>query len=129
MSERRVRFVQKVRILVDILLIMLGTLFIFSVIEFSAAPFWLSFVVLGAGAILIFEDPDNRNLRIGVPLALIGLLLTLRSLDIVSVPILRWGLGAFLLLTGAVNIYRNFKGGGVAIHRTFQKNPDRSNES
>lgn len=102
-------------------MIVLAVLLIFSVIEFTA-PFWLSFVILCAGAILIFEDPMNRNLRIGVPLALLGLLLTFRSLNIVSVPILRWGLAAFLLLTGAVNMYRNFKGGGVAIHKTFQKN-------
>lgn len=120
MSENRVRLLQTSRLVVDVLLIVLGTLLLFSVIEFTA-PFWLSFVVLCAGAILIFEDPGNRNLRIGIPLALIGLLLTFRSLNIVSVPILRWGLGAFLILTAVVNLYRNLKGGGVAIHKTFQK--------
>lgn len=121
-SEKRIRFIEIIRILVDILLIVLGTLIIVSFVELSIVPFWLSFVILCAGAILIFEEPGNRNLRVGLPLTFLGLLMTMRSLNIVSVPILRWGLGAFLLLTGAVNIYRNFRGGGVAIHKTFQKN-------
>ena len=122
MSSSKRSVAQIVRIVVDILLIVLGTCLIFAVLELPTAPFWLGFVILSAGLILVFEDPDQRNLRIGIPLALLGAFLTLRSLNVISIPLLRWALGCFLLLTGAVNIYRNFKGGGVALHKTFQKN-------
>ena len=122
MSKSGNSMMQSIRILVDVLLIVLGTCLIFSVIDLPGAPFWLGFVVLFAGGVLIFEDPSQRNLRIGIPLALFGAFLTLRSLNIISIPLLRWALGCFFLLTGAVNIYRNFKGGGVALFKTFQKN-------
>ncbi len=121
MKHPNVRFMQAVRAVVDVLLIALGTCLLFAVIELTVAPFWLCFVLLCAGLILVFEDPNQRNYKIGIPLTVLGFFLTLRSLNIVSVPIVRWGLGGLLLLTGAVNIYRNFKGGGVAIHKTFQR--------
>ena len=122
MSSSKKGLTPTLRLAVDVVLIVLGTCLIFAVLELPTAPFWLGFVILSAGLILVFEDPDQRNLRIGIPLALIGAFLTLRSLNIISIPLLRWALGCFLLLTGAVNIYRNFKGGGVALHKTFQKN-------
>ena len=121
MGKSNSSFMQSVRIFVDVLLIVIGTCLLFSVIELPVAPFWLGFIILFAGVVLIFEDPNQRNLRIGIPLALLGAFLTLRSLNIISIPLLRWALGCFLLLTGAVNIYRNVKGGGVALHKTFQK--------
>lgn len=121
MGKSENSFMQTVRIFVDVLLIVLGTCLLFSVLELPSVPFWLGFIVLFAGAILIFEDPKQRNLRIGVPLAILGTFLTLRSLNIISIPLLRWALGCFLLLTGAVNIYRNVKGEGVALYKTFQK--------
>lgn len=101
-----------VRLLLNACLIIIGLLILFGIITLPVVDIWLAVILFFAG-VIICASP-NPALRItGFIILLAGLYLTLRSADIISVPVMGYLLGGLSILVGSVNLVRGASGGST----------------
>ena len=117
MADRVQSTADYVRILLNVCLILLGLLVALGILTLPPLDFWLA-VILTVAGIAIVSVPNVFTRFIGFIVLLVGFYLVLRSLDVISIPYLQYGLGGLLILVGAVNLVRGAKGGSVHQNQT-----------
>lgn len=106
-------------LIVNAALILFGLLIFFGVFTFPVVPFWFAWVLALVGIVITSMKVANMFTRlVGLTVALVGVYLILREADVVSTPILQYGLGLLLIAVGAVNIIRVAAGRSGPTHQT-----------
>ena len=98
----------KVRVGLDITFIVIGLLFLTGFIVLPTIDLWVQLLLVLIG-VLFASLPEQNLKRLGLGVILFGVYLILRTVGVISSPILLWVFGLSLILIGANNLMRGKK--------------------
>lgn len=94
----------------DALLIILGFCLFTGIINFGPAPLWAPPILILVGVMLLSDgNQGSGNFRTGALLFVIGILMLLRSANIIELPILSVLLGVTLWAVAGFSIWRELR--------------------
>lgn len=119
MSQASSEAKRTVRYIYSIVLALLGIAIFFGWISLSPNEAWFPWILTVFGLTIIFL-PDESRKQVGATVTGLGFYLLLRKYDLLTLPVLQYFLGGFLIAVGVVNIIRNSKGGESEQKQTHQ---------
>ncbi|GEM_PF-1939990 len=108
-----------IRILLNCAFIGLGVALLFGFLDYSTDNFWAPWLFTLAGVVLA-SFPGRYAKVAGMIVILVGVYMLLRYYDVITAPILRYGVGLLLILFGVVNLVRGPTGGDGPQNKTIQ---------
>lgn len=105
-------------------LVLFGFCLLTKLVTVPLPPLWLSVVATIAGLTMISPSEPKLQISFGFLFFGLGAFTGLRTLDVITEPWLRYGLGASLLLIGVVMIIYSAIGGA----RSTPQNPTKTND-
>lgn len=105
------------KILFSSFVLLFGLLLISNILKLPSVPLWLSAITMIIGLTILSPSLSIWSISLGVILCCFGAFTVLRTIEIITQPWIRYGLGGSLALFGVVQIIYSVKGG------TFDK-PD-----